>query len=436
MAERFTREEFYRLRTDFLKLKSALHDRNTSLVAYPARFAEVRSLFESVRRLGILVVGAGELARVESIYGWQVYDEMLRKLAVTLEGLRGDVLPGSAILALDGVAGERFVVFLPGDSAGNEVNEATLEETARALEARLTEAFREEGFRSLARPPRFEIGHALLADDPFHRFERLVYRAVERAGRRQDGLRDRLRRRQEAELRRILLEGRIEVRYQPILALDGGEVLGYEALSRGPSDGPLRDPRTMFDASQDLGMGAELDSLCQRRAVLGARLPEGAKLFVNTLPSTLLESPGGAGLPLEWIDGAGLPRSQVVVEVTERGHHEDRERLRREMAALREGGVGIALDDIGTGLTGLQMIAELRPDYLKLDVSLVHHIETNRISQDLLRSLTRLARDIGARVIGEGIETAEEAETLRLLGAELGQGFLFSRPASTLDPSS
>jgi len=432
MSDRLTREEFYRLRTDFLKLRSALVDRNTSLAAYPAHLPELRALFESVRSIGVLVAGVGELARVEAIYGWQVYDEMLRRIATALAAMRGAVLPSSSLIALDGVAGERFVLFLPRDAAGNEVTSRSLEELARAVGEQLTTECSDDGYRTLARAPRFEVGHALLHDDPYHRLERLVHRAVDEASRSHAGMQDRLLRRQEAELRRILLEGCIEVRYQPIHALHGGEVVGYEALSRGPEDGPLGDPRTMFEASQHLGMGTELDSLCQRRAVLGARLPPGARLFVNTLPSTLLAGPGGAGLPLEWIDGAGLQRSQVVIEITERGRVEDRERLRREIAMLHEAGVGIALDDIGTGLTGLQAIADLRPDFLKVDVSLVHNIDASPISQDLFRTLTRLGAEIGARVVGEGVETLPEAETLRFLGAEFGQGFLFSRPALAL----
>jgi len=100
-----------------------------------------------------------------------------------------------------------------------------------------------------------------------------------------------------------------------------------------------------------------------------------------------------------------------------------------KIESLRAAGFGVALDDIGTGLTGLQAISEMKPDYLKLDVSLVHDIQTNLVTQDLLRSLTRVARSIGAQVIGEGVETEQEVNTLRSCGTEFGQGFLFSRPA-------
>ena len=427
MAKNVTPEDYYRLRTDLLKLKSALHDQNTQLISYHARFGELRAHFENVRRIGVLVVGVGERSPVESIYGWQVFDEVLRTVAETLLGLRGTVFPDSAMVALDGVGAERFVVFLPGDAHGGEVAAPWLEAVAVALVAKLEDAFQGEAFRSMAPRPRFRVGHAVLRDDPFHRFERLVYSAIERA-RAAPGL-DRQRNRDEEELRRIVREGEVHVLFQAIHSLEGGEILGYEALSRGPADGPFRDPRVLFEVSQRLGLGAERDALCHRRAILGAaRLEAGCKLFVNALPSTLLAADADSCAPEAWIQQAGLEPCDVVIEITERGPLEDRERLSRRVAELQERGLGVALDDIGTGLTGLQTITEMKPDFLKLDVSLVHNIQSNLISQDLLRSLTRVARSIGARVVGEGVETEQEVATLRECGAEFGQGYLFSRP--------
>ena len=426
MGNRFTADDYYRLRTDFLKLKSALHDHNTQLVSYHARFNELRSYFERVRQLGLLVVDLADLSPLESIYGWQVFDDLLRRTGAALKGLRGGLLPSDALVALDGVAAERFVLFLATDAAGREVDGPILEGIADQLRERLQETFAGDAFRSMSLRPQFRVGHSLLTDDPFHRFERLVYRAIER-GRTPDGGQMARRRTREAkELRRILDEGEMEVVFQPIQSLDGGDILGYEALSRPPEGSPFLEPRAMFDVSVELGLGFELDSLCQRRAILGAgALPEGRKLFVNALPGTCA---GEGALPLEWLERAGMRPEDVVIEITERGPVDRWDSILREAEGLRRAGVGIALDDIGTGRTGLQGISELKPDYLKLDVSLVHNIQSNLIGQDLLRSLTQAARSIGARVVGEGVETEQELETLRDCGAEFGQGYLFARP--------
>ncbi|MGD8375930.1 MAG: GGDEF domain-containing phosphodiesterase [Acidobacteriota bacterium] len=433
MPRRLTPEDYYRLRTDLLKLQSALYDRNTELSSYHAVFGQLRAHFEKARRMGILVVSVGELSQVESIYGWQVFDDVLRRIAATLTGLRGSLFPDAAIVAPDGVGAERFVVFLPSDPRGAEITPGWMEGLVPAVRERLEATFRGEAFRSMTPRPRFRVGQATLVEDPFHRFERLVYRAVERAS----GARtaDRQRSRLEEELRRILREGEVHVVFQPIHSLEGGGILGYEALSRGPEGGVFRDPRAMFDLGERLGLAGELDALCQRRAILGAsRLEPGRKLFVNALPATLLADDSGGWNPAEWIRRAGLEPSDVVIEITERGRVEDRERLAHRVAGLRRMGLGVALDDIGTGLTGLQAIAEMRPDFLKLDVSLVHNIQSNLVSQDLLRSLTQVARNIGARVVGEGVETEQEVATLRECGTDFAQGYLFSRPGPELAP--
>ncbi len=419
----------HRLRADFYKLKSALHDRNTDLGSFHVHFAALRSHFETVSEVGVLTVGLGELSQVESIYGWQVFDGILQRVAGTLESLRGELLPEQFLLTMDGVAAGRFVLFLPRDHAGGEVNSSFLEALASSLAAGLEEQFGGADFRTMTPRLRFEIGHALLRDDPFFRFERQVYGAVEAARRMSVAPSQQQHSREQEELRRLVREGAVHVVFQPVHRLETGEVLGFEALSRGPEDSPFVDPQKMFETARAAGLEAELDALCQRRAILGARgMQPGKKLFVNVLPTTLLEGGDGATSALEWIDRAGLQRADVVIEISERAPVSQRERSRGALDQLRAAGVGIALDDIGTGLTGLQAIQEMHPAYLKLDLSLVHNIHTNLIAQELLRSLNRVARSMGAQVVGEGVETEQERDVLRACGTDLAQGFLYSRP--------
>ena len=178
-----------------------------------------------------------------------------------------------------------------------------------------------------------------------------------------------------------------------------GEVLGFEALSRGPEDGPFVEPQRMFETARAAGLETELDLLCQRRAILGARgLEPGKKLFVNALPTTLLEGAGGVASAVEWIDRAGLQRGDVVIEFSERGPVSQGDHSREALDPLRAAGVGIALDDIGTGLTGLQAIQEMHPDYLKLDVSLVHNIHT--VVNARPRWATKAPTDIPSSALG------------------------------------
>lgn len=424
------------LRADYLRLKGALHDRNTGLVSYHAYFTELRSHFEDTPTLGVLTVDLADFGQVESIYGWQVFDRILNRVAGLLEAMRGGLLPADFLLTLDGVAAGRFVLFLHHDGAGGPMTSECLEMLAASLGNRLQEGFSGDDFRTMTPRIRFEQGTCLLQDDPFLRFERQLYGAVDHARRQSFVHAERQRSRDTDELRRIVQEGALQVLFQPIHCLDTGEVVGFEALSRGPEDGPFQEPQAMFEASRLAGLETELDALCQRRAILGARnLEAGKKLFINVLASTLVDETTGPPAALEWIDRSGLERSSVVIEISERGPVLDRPGLQAALSVFRKAGVGLALDDIGTGLTGLQAIEEMRPDYLKLDVSLVRNIDTNLITQEMLRTLTEIARSLGSDVVGEGVETEQEKETLQDCGTTLAQGFLFSRPRPTFGAS-
>jgi EAL domain-containing protein (putative c-di-GMP-specific phosphodiesterase class I) len=417
-------QDLHRLRADFYRLKSALYDRNTGLNSFHVHFPELHSHFEQATAVGVLTVSLGERSQVESIYGWQVFDGILERVAAVLASLRGGLLPRGALVTLDGVSAGRFVLFVPRDHADQPIEQPFLEALRQSLAGRLEEEARGEDYRTMTPRLRFQVGHAMLHEDPFLRFERQVYRAVEEAQRvsvaGQEQAQD------QEELRRLVREGAVRVVYQSVHSLESGEVVGYEALSRGPEDSPFTDPQALFDAARDAGLETELDTLCQRRAILGARgLEPGRKLFVNTLPQTIS---AGNVYTVEWIDRAGLRREDVVLEISERGPLSARGEARQVLEQLRSRGVGVALDDVGTGLTGVQSIEEMQPDYLKLDVSLVHNIHTNLVAQELLRSLNRVAESIGARVVGEGVETEQERRALDACGTELAQGFLFSRP--------
>jgi EAL domain-containing protein (putative c-di-GMP-specific phosphodiesterase class I) len=189
----------------------------------------------------------------------------------------------------------------------------------------------------------------------------------------------------------------------------------------------------MFALSVRLGMAADLDRLCRRRAVQGsgAMAEKGrGKIFLNVLPGSLSDP--------EWFEesftrllmASSLRPRDLVLEVSERGPDNDPARLVAGFEALRKRGFGVALDDVGTGYASLATIEKLRPDYLKVDVSLVRGVDENLIQQELISSLVHIGRRIGAAVVAEGIESESEAAAIRKAGAPLGQGYLFAGPSA------
>lgn len=420
-----------RHRNEILKLRSAVHDRITDLPAYPLLFDGLRTLLDRRRHVGVLHLDVANLDVVESLYGWQVFDRILARVADVLRRAAGSDLPPSALLALNGVAGERFVVFVPESRSGGEVETRDLAEMGRSLQALLEESFEDEGFAGLAPRLVFRVGHALLSENPFYRFERRVHAAVEEArtlnvrrGRRWDRTRG-------AELRKIIRDAAVSAVFQPVVDLRTGEVLGHEALARGPKDTLFEMPSAMFSLSSRLGVAADLDRLCRHAALRGSGGMAGRRrIFLNVLPGSIADPAWFESSLGEALESAGMAPRDLVLEVSERGADADVVHLAASFESLRSRGFGVALDDVGTGYASLATLEGVRPDFLKVDVSLVRGVHRNLIKQELLGSLVNIGGRIGADVIAEGVESEGEADAARAAGVRYGQGFLFAGPAA------
>ncbi len=224
-------------------------------------------------------------------------------------------------------------------------------------------------------------------------------------------------------LERVLLDPtQPQLVFQPIVDLQRGVVAGYEALARfsGPPSAP---PDVWFAAADRFGCGARLEARVVR-AALSARgsLPAGCFLTVNVSPHLLAEPELAAELTAAG-DLGGL-----VLELTEHVQVEDHARLGALLDLLRSRGLTVALDDAGSGWSGLQQMALLRPELVKIDRALVDHADQDEVKLAVAELLGTYAGRLDAAVIAEGIERPEELEAFSRLGIPLGQGWLFGRP--------
>jgi len=418
------------LRTDYLRLRGALHDRTTDLPAYPVLFDQLRHALDARRRIGVIHADVTNLDLVESLYGWQAFDRAIAQIAEAVRALSGAELPATALLAVGGVPADRFVLFLPEDERGRELEEESLAALAAAVKSRLARALDDEGFHALAPRPQPRVGHALLSENPFFRFERRVHAAVEeartfperRAARREEVW--------QAELTRVIADARIRTVWQPVVELQSGSVYGFEALSRGPADTPFSTPRAMFALSGRAGIDGDLDRVCRESALRdGPRAAGCGKLFVNVLPKTLGDKETWSDAVPRVLRETGRTPADVVVEISERALGEDPGAHAEACAAVRAAGFALALDDVGTGRDGSAALDRLRPDFVKVDASVIRGIDASLIRQEIFTTIVRLGAAIDASIVAVGIESAEEATTLRSLGARFGEGYHFAQPA-------
>lgn len=215
--------------------------------------------------------------------------------------------------------------------------------------------------------------------------------------------------------------------FQPIVALDSGGIVGYEALIRGPSGSAFATPDKLFKEGARAGRLAELDWICRAascRAALMAGLPNTVPLFLNAEPATFRTPP-----PAQLIDTfqTASEQLQVVVEITERALGSDPAGLLAAILRLREAGMRIALDDVGVDNSSLAMMPLISPDVIKIDRGVVQGRVTPQ-SSAVVNAVLAEAERTGAAVLAEGIESPEHLAIARSMGATLGQGWLFGRP--------
>jgi EAL domain-containing protein (putative c-di-GMP-specific phosphodiesterase class I)/GGDEF domain-containing protein len=420
--------EAERLRAGLLRLKGQLHDQVTGLDSYHLHVDRLNGLSDG-GSLGVIALDFPGLAGLEAAYGFEMIDRVLRAVARLLSGLKGQGFPENTVVALDGVHGDSFLLFLTDNGRGEPLAPEDLPAFSDLLVRRVES--------SLARPdgsnrPRIDCaaGHAMVCAAPAARFERRLNQAIREARGMTLRHSDRLRDEQGEELRAILASGRLRTHYQPIVDMEQGTIMGYEALSRGPENSVFEGPDALFAGSTARRLLLELDLLCRCQAIRNAHgFDMRKKLFLNAIPETL-GSPGfeGGGFRQALEESALEPRN-LVLEITERTSIRDFDAFGRELGPLRRRGFLVAIDDVGTGYSSLQTITEVQPDFIKIDLSLIKNIHRSLIKQDLVHSLLQVGARIGARVIAEGIETEDEYRTLRRCGVRYGQGFFFAPPA-------
>lgn len=232
---------------------------------------------------------------------------------------------------------------------------------------------------------------------------------------------ERLERARRRRLLRELTPGRdLQVLFQPIVDLSDGAVVGAEALARFPSMG--QDPARVFASAWQLGVGVELELAAMREALTHLPLlPGGVYLSVNVSPATVTAREFHRAV-------ADVASDRLILEITEHAAVADYDALLAAVAPLTRAGVRLAIDDAGTGFSGLHHILRLSPDIIKLDAALVRDVNLSPAKQAMISALMTFTARMRVPLVAEAIETAEELAALRILGVGYGQGYHLGRP--------
>jgi EAL domain-containing protein (putative c-di-GMP-specific phosphodiesterase class I) len=405
-------------------------DRASQLPSLQSILHDIGVLLQTNGYVAIVLMDLEPLAEIEAECGSEVYNQLILRISRDVDSLRRSIIRGGDLLCAVRPYGEQLAFFLEGPRTQSALTPHELEAVAdrvwSALAPRIAEQLRPYGGKG-----RFRLGYSLALPNPMIQTERLIYRALDEARSMAMDYSRRTNARGRERLRDLILNRQLSTVFQPILQISGGapatRVQAYEALIRGPTGTDLASPAMLFNLASHSELMAELDHACLDSALDSIQqMPEDALLFANVMPARINDAQFRARLSDRKL--LGLDPRRIVLELNEGQAIRAYDVLSRGIAELQANGVRVALDDLGSGYANLDHILRLRPDFLKLDISLIRGVHQSVAKQAVIGSMVQVGRAVGATVIAEGVEEHEEYEKLRELGVAWGQGFLFARP--------
>lgn len=217
--------------------------------------------------------------------------------------------------------------------------------------------------------------------------------------------------------------------YQPIVSLTDGKIFGYEALSRISDKDVDFNIEQLFNISDKIDMSWKLETLCRTKALENAKsMDVEKKLFLNVNPNIIYDAEFRNGFTKNHLDKYGLDIHNIVFEFTERVAITDPSTFSDLIKQYKNQSYGIAIDDVGSGYSGLNTISSLMPDIIKLDKNLIRNIDKDEIKQFMCKAMIDFCNNACIEIIAEGIETEEELQTLIKLGVGYGQGYFLGVP--------
>ncbi len=394
------------------------------------RLPDLAAVLAERGALGVVLIDASSLDEVEEDYGQEARDRVRERLTQAVGEVRERELRQLDNVCQEAPGGLSFVVALgPKRRRNSPVTMADVRQVRQRLLTALGPALPRAVFPYRKSAPKLDVGVAIALHNPLLRPERVLARALEAARRGSAHQREADELAQLDRLHDLIAGERVVTAYQPIVGLVDRQPLGYEALTRGARGSGLEAADELFGTAESHHLLVELDRLCRMRALLNSgKLPTQTKLFVNTLPATIRD-PGFRGRTLiDSLEKARVSPHRIVIEITERLVIENYALFQETTAYFTDLGMSFAVDDVGAGYSGLEAIARLKPAYLKIDMGLVRDVHVSQVNREMVKAIVSLGHGIGAKVIGEGIHSEEEAISLVAAGVDYGQGFHLGRP--------
>lgn len=236
------------------------------------------------------------------------------------------------------------------------------------------------------------------------------------------------------ELRNIIIKNDLRTVFQPIISLQSGETIGYEALTRAPKSSKYTNPEYLFEDAKRYDLLWDLEIICRSNAIreFSFQNTKDKLLFINVDPDTIRDVHFIKGFTKEILAEFNISPMSVIFEITEKTSIENYKNFNEILNYYKSQGYKIAIDDVGTGFSGLTTIANTRPHYIKMDMSLINGVTSDNFKKAMIKTFVEFANTTNTKIIAEGIEDINDLYTLIELGVHFGQGYLISKPEAII----
>ncbi|HEY0829047.1 MAG TPA: GGDEF domain-containing protein [Bacilli bacterium] len=374
--------------------------------------------------MGLIYLDIAMFSEMKDKHGSRISSSLIELIRKTIGGYQGNKLSLFVQSSLE----DDFFIYIQTGMREVEKAQLLLQKEAIVIKAVIEE-------RMLTEVPilsevQLHMGTSLLLNRADQKIRMVVYSAMKHAIRVSKQYKGSVAYLKELhEFNDILANQKVSTVFQPIVSLYDAGIFGYEALTRGPVDSCFHSPLALFEFAEQEGSVYELDKMVREKAIQGCQfLKKDQRIFIN-IPAHIINDPQfTTGHTQTILQQYGLSPTNVVLEITERSSIIDFPTVKKILEHYRNQGYQIAIDDAGAGYSSLQAIAELQPDFIKIDRSLICDIHKDKIKENILKTMITFAQKMNIHIIAEGIEQMDELEKLIRMGIPYAQGYLLGRP--------
>lgn len=398
-----------------------------SIPIFPQLRTQIEAMIEKELKLGMILIDISYILKTIRTYNSKNKSIILDAIVKFMNCLRGNYIRKQDIIVRNQTKGNKYYLFLSPARKQDCFRTEDFENMTYRIYSLLFNILDKDALRLMEGKQRIKFGYSIGFHSPTAQKQDLLNRLLDMA---QDmtkywSIKNDLK--NQDILYQMIKQNNIIIKHQPIVNLNTNQILGYEAFIHGPDGTIFRDSYSLFTYAQQLGLDYDLDWLCKKQIILNASGigPENS-LFINILPCCAYDTNQRIITFKKHIIHNQIEPTRIVFELSDKKAVENQTILANILKLYKDLSFAININRSWLN-TNMEIIKKFKISYLKLSMALIRDIHQNKKIQDFIKDVRKMAQEMGAQLIAEGIETKDELNTVKKLGIKWGQGHLFAK---------